>query len=187
MWARVVANTTPLRHQTLKDQDLPEKQLLGVTTERPAVPLPHRKQKGAPSPRPARAAPKPHPAPSLPLTGLDRRTEQRLKRGRIDVESILDLHGMTQSHAHMALRSFLVAAQARGDRLVLIITGKGSPQGARFEPEQMWGSGRGILRRLVPEWLSQPELSSWVSGFRNAHQRHGGGGALYVRIRRKRS
>lgn len=123
---------------------------------------------------------------NLSLTGLDRRTEQKMKRGRIEVDATLDLHGMTQINAHTALRAFLVTAQARGHKLVLVITGKGNPEGPRYEADSIWGSGRGVLRRLVPDWLAQSDLRPYVSGFRNAHQRHGGGGALYIRIRRRR-
>lgn len=188
MWERVTVSTTPLHPRPLPSLGKIEPSLFSDATATPAIPVPHRKQKGAPPPKPRKASPKPAPEPAnLPgLTGLDRRTEQRLRRGRIEVDGTLDLHGMTQNHAHAALRAFVVAAQLRGYRMVLVITGKGSPEGARFEPDLMWGSGRGVLRRLVPQWLSQPDLRPWVSGFRNAHQRHGGGGALYVRIRRKR-
>jgi len=184
LWQRVLVNTTPLH---LKKSATSENPFLNDAGIKHTLPLTAGVQKGDP-PKPFAGLPGTSAKlpTALPLTGLDRRTEQRLRRGRIDVDGTLDLHGMTQAHAHMALRGFLVAAQGRGDRLVLVITGKGSPPGVRYEAENMWGSGRGILRRLVPEWLSQPDFSSWVSGFRNAHQRHGGGGALYVRIRRKR-
>lgn len=188
LWERVTHSTNPLHSdagQQTSASGLPQK---APANPGPAIPEPHRKRPGAPVQKPDRAAPKPVSAPAiaLPLTGLDRRTEQRLRRGRIEVDGTIDLHGMTQGPAHMALRSFLISAQARGYRLVLVITGKGNPQGTRIEPDLMWGSGRGVLRRLVPEWLSQSDFSPWVSGFRNAHQRHGGGGALYVRVRRKR-
>lgn len=188
LWERVTHSANPLHSDTGEGSGATGLPLDAASIPAPAIPEPHRKAPGAPRPRPSKALPKPHPAPAiaLPLTGLDRRTEQRLRRGQIEVDGTIDLHGMTQGPAHMALRSFLISAQARGYRLVLVITGKGSPQGTRIEPDLMWGSGRGILRRLVPEWLSQSDFSPWVSGFRNAHQRHGGGGALYVRVRRKR-
>lgn len=125
--------------------------------------------------------------PPAPTPGpLDRRTEQRLKRGRIDIDARLDLHGMTQRAAYSALRRFLVVAQARGWRLVLVITGKG---GSAFDRvERGWGAEpRGVLRRIVPQWLAGPDLRPLVAGYRAAHLRHGGEGALYVQIRRARS
>jgi DNA-nicking Smr family endonuclease len=121
-------------------------------------------------PRAARPAPP-------PLMPLGRRERSKLLRGRSDIEARLDLHGMTQAHAHRALSVFLQRAHLDGLTFVLVITGKGK-----------MGSGteRGVLRRQVPQWLGQPEFRALVVGFEEAHIGHGGEGALYVRIRRAR-
>ncbi|HLX13890.1 MAG TPA: Smr/MutS family protein [Bradyrhizobium sp.] len=116
------------------------------------------------------------PAPP-PLAPLGRRERAQLSRGRKEIEARLDLHGMTQSRAHRALSGFLHRAHHDGLTFVLVITGKGK-MGAESE--------RGVLRRAVPQWLSQPEFRALVVGFEEAHIGHGGEGALYVRIRRSR-
>ena len=113
-----------------------------------------------------------------PLAPLGRRERSQLSRGRKEIEGRLDLHGMTQTRAHRALLSFLQRASSDGLTFVLVITGKGRAVG----PE----SGRGVLRRQVPEWLSLPEFRTLVVGFEEAHIGHGGEGALYVRVRRPR-
>jgi DNA-nicking Smr family endonuclease len=82
---------------------------------------------------------------------------------------------MTQASAHQALSTFLRRAHLDRLTFVLVITGKGKA-GA--------GQQRGILRRQVPQWLSQPEFRALVVGFEEAHIGHGGEGALYVRVRR---
>jgi DNA-nicking Smr family endonuclease len=112
------------------------------------------------------------------LAPLGRRERSQLSRGRKEIEGRLDLHGMTQTRAHRALLSFLQHASSDGLTFVLVITGKGRAAG----PE----SGRGVLRRQVPEWLSLPEFRTLVVGFEEAHIGHGGEGALYVRVRRAR-
>jgi DNA-nicking Smr family endonuclease len=84
---------------------------------------------------------------------------------------------MTQARAHRALSGFLHRSHGDGLTFVLVITGKGKV-GAESE--------RGVLRRQVPQWLSQPEFRTFVVGFEEAHIGHGGAGALYVRIRRSR-
>ena len=63
---------------------------------------------------------------------------------------------------------------------MLVITGKGSGDARAYMDE------RGVLRRMVPQWLSMPDLRSVVLGYEEAHANHGGGGALYVRIRKRR-
>ena len=87
---------------------------------------------------------------------------------------------MTQAEAHQALRGFLRHSQARGARLVIIVTGKGGPL------DELSGSPneRGVLKRLTPQWLREPDLRSVVLGFEEAGRAHGGSGALYVRLRR---
>jgi DNA-nicking Smr family endonuclease len=96
------------------------------------------------------------------------------------IDAALDLHGLTQSEAHDALRGFLRHSQARGARLVIVVTGKGGP---RDEPGR-WPQERGVLRRLTPHWLREADLRSVVLGFEEAGRAHGGSGALYVRLRR---
>jgi DNA-nicking Smr family endonuclease len=112
------------------------------------------------------------------LATLGRRERSQLSRGKKDIEARLDLHGMTQARAHRALLGFLQRASDDGLTFVLVITGKGRTTGPESE--------RGILRRQVPEWLGLPEFRSCVVGFEEAHLGHGGGGALYVRVRRRR-
>ncbi|ABE61020.1 Smr protein/MutS2 [Nitrobacter hamburgensis X14] len=113
-----------------------------------------------------------------PLTLLSRRERARLSRGKQDIEARIDLHGMTQARAHRALHNFLLRASGDGLRFVLVITGKGRAAG--LDPS------RGILRQQVPEWLGLPEFRTLVVGFEQAHIGHGGEGALYVRVRRRR-
>nr|WP_306264186.1 Smr/MutS family protein [Pararhizobium sp. IMCC3301] len=116
---------------------------------------------------------------ALLLAPLDSKSRRRLKRGQNTLDATLDLHGLTQAAAHNRLIGFLHQAQAGGARYVLVITGKGKAVNADT-------GERGILRRMVPIWLSGPELAALVAGYDEAATPHGGTGALYVRLRRKR-
>ena len=121
--------------------------------------------KHEPIPVPSRPAPGSKPQPAL--AKLDRRARSRVARGHTEIDGRLDLHGLTLERARTRLAGFLASAQARGAVLVLVITGKS-----------------GALRREVPHWLALPELRSLVVGFEEAAPGHGGGGALYVRVRK---
>ncbi|AEQ53326.1 Smr/MutS family protein [Pelagibacterium halotolerans] len=107
--------------------------------------------------------------------------KRRVARGREPIDATLDLHGMTQDQARMALERFIPARVARGDRTVLVITGKGIKKTGYLQLEQ-----KGVLREMVPLWLNATDLAPMVAGIDPAHQSHGGGGALYVRLKRKR-
>jgi DNA-nicking Smr family endonuclease len=126
-----------------------------------------------PAAGPARLAPP-------PLAPIERKLKRALARGRDAVDGALDLHGLNQAEAHHALRAFLVAAQARGDRLVIVVTGKGRAGSSS------WIDEPGVLRRLAPHWLQAPDMRGIVLGFEEAGRAHGGAGALYVRLRRER-
>ncbi|MFQ6546892.1 Smr/MutS family protein [Aestuariibius sp. 2305UL40-4] len=108
---------------------------------------------------------------------MDRKAFRKMSRGKLDPDARIDLHGMTLDEAHPALISFILSEQARGSRLVLVITGKGRARA----PEQ-----RGVLRRQVPHWLRMAPVGQAVLEIREAHLKHGGSGAFYVYLRRSR-
>ena len=167
IWRAVVRDVAPLPGRAPPEEDAP------------APPPP------APQPVPTIASPPeppPPPKPRAPLPdlspgqtpGLDRRSAERMKRGEMAIDASLDLHGLGQDLAHGALLSFVARAHESGRRCVLVITGKGR-------------QGGGILKAQVPRWLNQSPLRERILGFCAARPQHGGEGALYVLIKRKRT
>lgn len=117
--------------------------------------------------------------PSQTSPNMDRRSFQRLLKGKLEIDATLDLHGFTADQARSQLQIFIQNANRRGNRLLLIITGKGNK-----ETIDEFGRIRsGILRSGVPEWLKQSDEVLQVT---QAHGKHGGSGAYYVYLRRKR-
>ena len=169
LWQKVTAQTEPLARAK---RPVP----------RPKKPKPVAATAPEPAPStPATAAPAPPARPTVTVTTAivqsqapDRRTATKLKRGHIAIEAKLDLHGMTQNEAHEELRRFIAGSRELGRRCVLVVTGVGA-------------RGGGILRRSVPRWLAEPSLREAVLNVAPAEQRHGGQGALYVLLRKKRS
>ena len=104
--------------------------------------------------------------PSLPCKVGGHR-ERQLRRGRLEPQARIDLHGLTQNNAYRSLVRLFTRAHSLDQRLVLVITGKG-----------------GVLRQIVPRWLGENELRTFITGVSPAHIRHGGDGALYVALRR---
>jgi DNA-nicking Smr family endonuclease len=106
---------------------------------------------------------------------VDRSTLGRLKRGQIEIDGRIDLHGMDQRAAFAALMGFVDISLRSGRRALLVITGKGS-----------LASGGGILRRSAPDWLMASPFARPILAVTSAHARHGGEGAFYVLLRRQR-
>lgn len=106
---------------------------------------------------------------------LEKPVHRKLAKGSIHIDARIDLHNMTQAVAHHRLANFLADARHNQMRHVLVITGKGQSSG-----------GDGILRRMVPVWLTTEPMKGDVSGFSSSARHHGGDGALYVRLKKPR-
>ncbi|MCZ8316563.1 Smr/MutS family protein [Phreatobacter sp.] len=177
LWSHVARSVTPLDPARVAPEPEPE----------PAPPVVE-VAPVKPARRTATKAVPPAPPAPPPLAALEKGLKRQLLRGRRDADARIDLHGLTQDAAHRRLIAFLRRAQAEGHQLVIVITGKGAPKRLRdidedtFRPDPY--ASRGVLRRVVPEWLSLPEMRPLVIGFEEAAPGHGGAGALYVRIRR---
>ena len=169
LWRQVVADVTPLKKNSAAST---------VTGAKPDRNLQTGSEKSWPSPESDFFQVKVPVAPLShgTLVGLDKRTGERLKRGKLPVEGRLDMHGMSQERAYSALNRFVLDKQAAGKRCVVVITGKGNRDG-----------GMGVLKEAVPRWLNEPSLRKHVVGFDYASPHLGGTGALYILLRRKRS
>jgi DNA-nicking Smr family endonuclease len=166
LWAMVARTVKPLPGRAPVQPPPAETaaQATTATTARPAA-----------APKLARAIPKP-----APLQPLEEQLLRRLSRGKVEIEARIDLHGLRQDEAHGRLRAFIATQHSRGAKVVLVITGKGKSQASGFRDEV------GVLKRQVPHWLAAPDLRNIVLGFEDAARHHGGEGALYVRLRRRR-
>ena len=183
LWARVARTATPLApEQATPVAPSPPKppsapRALPVTAGLTGLPAPTGRLRApfvsidaAPSPADALAA--------LPLR-MDHKKHRKLTGGKLRPEARIDLHGMTLAQAQPALSRFITSCQINGLRLVLVITGKGSRGGDDFIEGR-----RGALNRQVPIWLHGGTMAAIVQQVAPAHQRHGGGGAYYVYLRR---
>jgi DNA-nicking Smr family endonuclease len=167
LWRAVTHDTVPLKG---RKRPLPRPAAAGTTVAEPRAPPPP----GRPPP-PSLPPPGPPPLDHGRAPGLDKRTAERLKRGQLAIEARIDLHGLTQADAHRALTAFIDGAHKAGRRCVLVITGKG-----------LGAEKIGVLRGAVPRWLNQPSLRPKLLAFCHAQPKHGGDGALYVLLKRRR-
>ncbi|MES2904452.1 MAG: Smr/MutS family protein [Pseudomonadota bacterium] len=164
LWARVTASIRPLSR---------EKPEIEAITAAPAQSPVSKSRQVQPPPRRPLAPP---PRPFAIANTLDGGWDKRLKSGSVEPDRTLDLHGHNLDQAWEAIDHALENAIARGERVLLLITGherKGEPPVAR-----------GRIRAAVNDWLTISRHSSRIAAVRQAHLRHGGGGSLYLILRR---
>ncbi len=187
LWRQVMDDVEPLPDgvdggggDAPESETGPEIHVPGQAGKKPKPPEPSPRPR---MPMPARPVAPPGPAKEPELRhgeapGLEKRTKTRMRRGQMDIEATLDLHGMTQAEAHRALGDFLHGSQSAGRRTVRVVTGKGGGKDT--------GSGRGVLRDAVPRWLNEGPNRRMIRGFSHAAPKDGGEGALYVLLKRLR-
>lgn len=163
LWGRVARSVTPLPGKAI-EEPIAEPEDFALLLDAPPAKK-HRQHDQPPPATPRKAGHAQH--------GIDSATRTKLAKGRVPIEGKVDLHGLTQTEAHHLLLSFLHRAYADGRRHVLVVTGKGSSLGSE-----------GVLRRAVPAWLATPMFRALVGGHEVAARHHGGGGAIYIRLRK---
>jgi DNA-nicking Smr family endonuclease len=162
LWAKVAATIRPLSRQKLDPQ--------------PPEPKPKPVRAGAI--RPSAQTKRPAPPEPIGERTLDGSWDKRLRGGAVEPDSTLDLHGMTLDTAWQAIDRGLERAIRSGDRIMLLITGHHRPGDPPVE--------RGRIRAAVHDWLAHSRHASDIAAVRGAHRKHGGGGSLYIILRRSR-
>jgi DNA-nicking Smr family endonuclease len=173
-WARLTASANPLTGET-RNRHLPTRAEKKSSPAKTTPPLKTKSTPPAHSPSEPRA---PSTAPPVgrkptPQDDLQLRTRRRLSRGTIALDGKIDLHGLTLAEAEAALAGFVKRAQSQHQIWLLVVTGKGA-------------RGEGKLRRALPEWLDRGALAGRVVEYGPAAPNHGGGGAFYLRLRRRK-
>jgi len=160
LWARVTATIRPLSRE-LQPTEPPEERIAAQRPQPPAASPPVRAAKAVP----------------IADKTLDGSWDKRLSSGAVEPDRVLDLHGINLDRAWSAIDRALEQAIARGERVILLITGHKRQDDPPVQ--------RGRIRAAVHDWLAASRHSGDIAAVRGAHRRHGGGGSLYLILRRK--
>ncbi len=165
LWAKVTETIRPLSREPLPKAP-------SIAPQAKPVPPPiARKVKG-----PAPKAP-PGPASRRVIANtLDSSWDRKLLSGDVQPDRVVDLHGHNLDRAWQAIDRALELAMVNGERVILLVTGHAR---AGDPPVQ-----RGRIRAAVHDWLAASRHRDKIAAVRGAHRRHGGGGSLYVILRR---
>jgi DNA-nicking Smr family endonuclease len=164
LWRKVVETVRPIHGEPAAEETLSKSEL----------------KTSASPPLPSAPAALTRPTQRGVGTTLDAGWDKRLTRGLVQPDTTVDLHGHNLATAYSLLDDRLERAISQQLRLVLLITGK-APSGDRYQV------ARGAIRAAIGDWLAASRHASDIAAVRNAHPRHGGAGAIYIVLRRRRS
>lgn len=171
LWERVAATIRPLSRDRKSAADRaiePPGEDYSAKRHRPAGRAPAR----------TNPPPPPRKMEALSAKTLDSTWDRRLRSGDIRPDRVIDLHGKNLDGAWTAIDLGLERAVAANERVILLITG----HSRRGDPPVQ----RGKIRAAVHDWLEASRHASGIAAVRGAHARHGGGGSLYIILRRDR-
>ncbi len=180
LWDRVAERTTPMDPQRKREEPIASQPAKPKPQKTPVEPF-----EMGPTSMSRRAddlLPPVNDRLSTAPLNMDHKSFGKMKRGKLKPEARIDLHGMTMAEAHPELVAFILGSQSLGRRLVLVITGKGKDR----DDGGPIPTRHGVLRHQVPQWLALPPLSQAILQVTPAHLRHGGHGAYYVYLRKRR-
>jgi DNA-nicking Smr family endonuclease len=181
LWRKIARSINAYKMPVKKAVEGPPEVPAGEPEQAKAPPMPHlalkrAKAASAVKPQPTRpATKKPVSAPIADASG-----HKKVRRGKLDIDARIDLHGMRQIEAHAALAAVIARTRANNGRCILVVTGKGAP----VDPGEDYITPQpGVIRRRLPEWLNGAGIREHVSGFAPANPKDGGSGAFYVLLR----
>jgi DNA-nicking Smr family endonuclease len=182
LWRKVAKSTKAYKELPVADEVPPVPVIGGVAAAAPAPELPHLALKRAKTarliPAPVKAPVKPQMLPPIADAG----GHKRVRRGKLEIDARIDLHGMRQIEAQTALAGIIARTRDTGGRCVLVVTGKGRP----VDPGEDYITPQpGVIRRRLPQWLDSAGIREHVSGFAQANAKDGGSGAFYVLLKAK--
>ncbi|MDF2637417.1 MAG: hypothetical protein K0R64_401 [Novosphingobium lindaniclasticum] len=181
VWAQVARTVTPLERRRPVPAAAPAAMVPvpAKTVMLPSAPPPKKIKGRVPPPLPPKPAAA-RPKVDAPLH-LDGSWEKRISKGTLVPDFSLDLHGSNLDQAYVRLMHGLTQAKAMGARVVLIVTGKPRPVDAMDR-----GTARGAIRAKITDWLAASDHALDIVAIRGAHRRHGGQGAIYVVLKKRR-
>jgi DNA-nicking Smr family endonuclease len=106
--------------------------------------------------------------------GIDHALVRKLRHGEFAIQAHVDLHGLTREEAKGAVERFLRDARTAGKRCVLVVHGRGMHSKDQVP----------VLKEALRTWLSTNRFARHVLAFATARPVDGGGGAVYVLLRR---
>ena len=111
---------------------------------------------------------------------------RELKRGKINIDRRIDLHGYGLLEAHEKFISEVKKNYNKNKRCLLIITGKGVHKKIENDQNTTPRLFYGKIKNSIINWINEDNLKKYILTYQDAGFEHGGDGALFVYLRKKK-
>ena len=111
---------------------------------------------------------------------------KELKRGKINIDRKLDLHGYSLAAAHEKFINEVKKNYIKNKRCLLIITGKGVHKKTENDQDKNPKLFYGKIKNSIINWINEDDLKKYILTYQDAGFEHGGDGALFVYLRKKK-
>ena len=111
---------------------------------------------------------------------------KELKRGKINIDRRIDLHGYGLVEAHEKFISEVKKNYNKNKRCLLIITGKGVHKKIENEQDTNPKLFYGKIKNSIINWINEDDIKKYILTYQDAGFEHGGDGALFVYLRKKK-
>ena len=111
---------------------------------------------------------------------------KELKRGKINIDRRLDLHGYTLIDAYEKFKNEVTKMYKAKKRCILVVTGKGlnSKNNNINERPRLF---HGKIKNSIISWINEEELRKHILTYQDASFEHGGDGAIFVYLRKNKN
>ena len=110
-----------------------------------------------------------------------------VKKGSFYIDKKIDFHGRSLLESEEKFNNTVIDCYNKGKRFLLFVTGKGlfkSKKNEDTDPPKLY---HGIIRSAFVDWARSKKLSKYILSFEQASIEHGGDGAFYVYLRKKKN
>tara|TARA_Y100001970_G_C13933362_1_gene699446 strand:+ start:184 stop:717 length:534 start_codon:yes stop_codon:yes gene_type:complete len=109
-----------------------------------------------------------------------------LKKGRVKIDRRIDLHGYSLNSAYEIFKKEIVKTYNNNKRCLLIVTGKGlyknKIKDQNEEPRLFYGK----IKNSIKSWVNEDGIKNYVLTYQDAGIEHGGDGAIFIYLRKKK-
>tara|TARA_B100001250_G_C19756112_1_gene770174 strand:+ start:843 stop:1388 length:546 start_codon:yes stop_codon:yes gene_type:complete len=113
--------------------------------------------------------------------------KKSIKRRSINIDRKIDFHGKTLLDSETLFSNTIINCYNNGLRCLLFVTGKGLFKKKSLEDSDKPRLYHGVIRSALITWVRSKKFSQYILSYEPASIEHGGDGAFYIYLRKKKN